>query len=1479
MSNLATIVNNILADSGIDDINVVVTTGSYSNPAWITALSWSKISGTPTTLSGYGITDAVPAIRTITINGTAQDLSVNRSWSVGTVTSVGLSVPTGFSIANSPVTSSGTLALTFAAGYSLPTTASQTNWNTAYNDSITAASVTGTTTKTLTLTQQDGGTITASWTDYDTAPVTSVNAGTGISVNQTTGAVTVTNTGTLTVAGTTNQVLVNGGTAAANGNITLSLPQSIGTSNTPTFGGLIVSGTETRQINLVLPASYNGTGYSNLIERINFPWYSEYWDIGVKRSGGVAISSMEFWLNGSTKMFELTTTSGLGYLGGNTILTSANYNTYSPTLTGGGASGTWGISITGTAASETLATVVGRGNSTLGNRPITLDNGGGAITTKASAGGWAMGSYYLGSSGTYLAGFGAFGTNDSLSYAWIGSAYNSAWMTISPSSTTFNTTATINGQLNVVSGRVLIETGGSNTYGIVSGYNNNNHLMTMRASISGSTSSPTLTAVHQMTFVEYAEANDTTGWYFKSSQPGTYTEIARITRSGINWNGNTVLHSGNYNSYAPTLTGGGASGTWSINITGSAGSAGSVAWSNVSSKPANWLNEPNLVYDNEPNNAIPSGFWQSYLGSGNPTGTWFNYINVRHSNTGNVHGFQLGMSYYDNNLWFRSYQGSGTYQSWALALSTQNYNSYAPTLTGGGASGTWGINITGSASSATTATTATTASNSNALNGISVTQIFNNMGQSHGTYTDFNSVGNFGVRYLQGDTNGPNTGASQYYGFTLGLGDQYPYSGAGSYGSQFYWNRTATGGNPYVSVRFNEGGTWGAWSKIYAGYADSAGIASTASSANSLTFGGGTVMNNSAWAGGGGYHGYTYSGANWRFGFSSTSGVVDVYADGNFYATDSSYLVLHTGNSPYAYNMNQYVRTTDSVGFSAVSANTFYNGRYTYWNCGVAYASGATPQRFEVGRIGIDFNDWNGVGTFEVEIQETYYFAGGRKRYVISYGYGGPVIACNLVELNGVGSFGNYRVVVGSEVVVSGDWRYIPVYVDVQYYSQVAVQVRTTRNITNSTVPEVGYAKVFTSPAITTIAGFSTSDIVYPTSQQADISNPTYYATNYFNVNTGRAAAENGYAALFVNSQYASSNHVPFSFESTYGTHSWGVVARFRINQSGADRPSIQFSSGSSENRWNVGYNSGSDDHFRITKNMGIRNDGSNDGWGTEYFRINTDGSTYLGIQGQIVYFNGAESANLYGIRGRFTNEYIHLYNKVGIGNPNGWGVGESSTPVYGLSTYGAINVGYGYTANSTFNNGKVLILSDSGSYGQFQINSSNTSTEASIVFGSGGSGVNSGQYTYGGVVGLGAYGNTKANLYFGAGYSGPSMYIPNSEANVYAVNSFRAPAFYETSDIRIKTIIEDDSRVHGIELIKPKLYEKNGKKEFGYIAQDFLEVMPYSVTENSDGFYGLAYREVHSAKIAYLEDSIEEIKAKILYLENQLKNKNNENN
>jgi hypothetical protein len=154
-------------------------------------------------------------------------------------------------------------------------------------------------------------------------------------------------------------------------------------------------------------------------------------------------------------------------------------------------------------------------------------------------------------------------------------------------------------------------------------------------------------------------------------------------------------------------------------------------------------------------------------------------------------------------------------------LSSSNYNSYSPTLTGGNASGTWGINITGSAS------TATSASNSNTVGGLSPSQFFNNMGNNHSTYTDFNSVPGFGTYYVQGSTNSP-TGISgnQFYGFTIGLGNEYPY---GTYGSQIYYPRRAQNGDTYIYVRDMEAGSWTSWTKVKAGYADTAGSVSSIS--------------------------------------------------------------------------------------------------------------------------------------------------------------------------------------------------------------------------------------------------------------------------------------------------------------------------------------------------------------------------------------------------------------------------------------------------------------------------------------------------------------------------------------------------------------------------------------------------------------------------------------------------------------------------
>lgn len=54
----------------------------------------------------------------------------------GTVTSVAMTVPTGLQVTGSPITASGTLAVTLQSGYSIPTIASQANWDTAYTDRL-----------------------------------------------------------------------------------------------------------------------------------------------------------------------------------------------------------------------------------------------------------------------------------------------------------------------------------------------------------------------------------------------------------------------------------------------------------------------------------------------------------------------------------------------------------------------------------------------------------------------------------------------------------------------------------------------------------------------------------------------------------------------------------------------------------------------------------------------------------------------------------------------------------------------------------------------------------------------------------------------------------------------------------------------------------------------------------------------------------------------------------------------------------------------------------------------------------------------------------------------------------------------------------------------------------------------------------------------------------------------------------------------
>ena len=59
---------------------------------------------------------------------------------------------------------------------------------------------------------------------------------------------------------------------------------------------------------------------------------------------------------------------------------------------------------------------------------------------------------------------------------------------------------------------------------------------------------------------------------------------------------------------------------------------------------------------------------------------------------------QIAQDYRNGRLFVRG-KNNGTWTSWLALLDSSNYNNYSPTKTGGGASGTWGINISGKVNS------------------------------------------------------------------------------------------------------------------------------------------------------------------------------------------------------------------------------------------------------------------------------------------------------------------------------------------------------------------------------------------------------------------------------------------------------------------------------------------------------------------------------------------------------------------------------------------------------------------------------------------------------------------------------------------------------------------------------------------------------------------------------------------------------------
>jgi hypothetical protein len=97
------------------------------------------------------------------------------------------------------------------------------------------------------------------------------------------------------------------------------------------------------------------------------------------------------------------------------------------------------------------------------------------------------------------------------------------------------------------------------------------------------------------------------------------------------------------------------------------------------------------------------------------------------------------------------------------------------------------------------------------------------------------------------------------------------------------------------------------------------------------------------------------------------------------------------------------------------------------------------------------------------------------------------------------------------------------------------------------------------------------------------------------------------------------------------------------------------------------------------------------------------------------------------------------------------------------------------------------------------------------------------------------------------------------------------ATSFFESSDSRIKQLIKNDYKAVGIDSVKAKLYIKDGKEEIGYYAQDIQGILPCAVNKNDAGFLSLSYTQVHTAKIAIIEDEVTILKKRVAELESKL--------
>lgn len=246
-----------------------------------------------------------------------------------------------------------------------------------------------------------------------------------------------------------------------------------------------------------------------------------------------------------------------------------------------------------------------------------------------------------------------------------------------------------------------------------------------------------------------------------------------------------VLHANNYTDYVKnaslTLQVAGTTQTTfyandstnrTFNVTcsniGAQAAGNYVGFAKVAMSTVNSTNNFPYVYNIE-NETLISGYY-AY---------WYVLNLGRYS--GNNYTTQLAMPYQDSlsdtELFIRSANG-GNWRAWRRVLHDNNYTTYTVTKTGGGASGTWGISISGSAATASSATSAGWATY--AVSYLANRQTIGASNQSHAqalqSYFD-NYKSSIPRDCLTANYSNSYGNGSLYFGYFLGGYDSTPYGG------------------------------------------------------------------------------------------------------------------------------------------------------------------------------------------------------------------------------------------------------------------------------------------------------------------------------------------------------------------------------------------------------------------------------------------------------------------------------------------------------------------------------------------------------------------------------------------------------------------------------------------------------------------------------------------------------------------------------